>query len=420
MTVQEFKEKIAKATEAEWFKSVEASFKFSYLNDSRTFKGMTAIYEFVNQQIIAWNTYDVKSNNELKRSPDYFINIKNQIESFVNSYINEPESTLKSAWRRVNNSIEEVGSSKPIPGDSPYAKFLVSIFNTQPDLFIGAYKYVIKSSQYQINDRDFMTGTLMAYEFERRDQTDLISRRDAEKKSLSQIRTEFSKYLSESEQQVMDHLKNLSDKYDEYIKRIDDLKTEKNELFQNWFENTKGEEWKKWFDPTTKVISELEETYKQKLKLEEPAMYWSARAKRLNKHGWTALIVVVLLVGITTWSLGEILWNSPEQIYTSWFSGDKSAAVRWSIVYITLISFVAFCIKAITKVMFSSFHLARDCEERYTLTYFYLSLLKDSNVDEKDRQLIIQSLFSRAETGLLKDDSSPTMPSESLGKFFNK
>jgi hypothetical protein len=59
-------------------------------------------------------------------------------------------------------------------------------------------------------------------------------------------------------------------------------------------------------------------------------------------------------------------------------------------------------------------HLARDSEERYTLTYFYLSLLKDSNVDEKDRQLIIQSLFSRAETGLLKDDSSPTMPSETI------
>ena len=70
--------------------------------------------------------------------------------------------------------------------------------------------------------------------------------------------------------------------------------------------------------------------------------------------------------------------------------------------------------------MFSSFHLARDCEERHTLTYFYLSLLKDSNVDENERQLIMQSLFSRAETGLLKDDSSPTMPSDAIGKIISK
>jgi hypothetical protein len=419
MTTQEFKEIIAGAKEVEWFKSVEVSFSFPYINETRTFKGLTAIYAYVSQEIAEWNGYEVNSSPDLRKSLDYFTNVKNQIEGFVNRQLNEAPSTLNATWRRVVVVIEDMGN-KPIPSDSPYTKFLVSVFKHQPEYLAGAYKYVVKASQYHVNDRNFMTGTLMAYEFERRDQTDLISRRDAEKKSLSQIRTKFSKYLSESENQVLDLLKNLSDKYDEYVKRIDELKTEKSQLFHSWFENTKGEEWKNWFEPATKVISELEETYKQKLKLEEPALYWSARAKRLNKHGWTAMVVVVLLVGITTWSLGKILWNTPEQIYSSWFAGDKSAAIRWSIVYITLISFVAYCIKTITKVMFSSFHLARDCEERYTLTYFYLSLLKDSNVDEKDRQLIIQSLFSRAETGLLKDDSSPTMPNESLGKFFNK
>lgn len=81
---------------------------------------------------------------------------------------------------------------------------------------------------------------------------------------------------------------------------------------------------------------------------------------------------------------------------------------------------MAFCIKAITKVMFSSFHLSRDCEERYTLTYFYLSLLKESNIDAEEKKLIIQSLFSRAETGLLKEDGSPTMPNDVVGKFYGK
>lgn len=81
---------------------------------------------------------------------------------------------------------------------------------------------------------------------------------------------------------------------------------------------------------------------------------------------------------------------------------------------------MAFAIRAVTKVMFSSFHLARDCEERHTLTYFYLSLLKDSKVDTEDKKLIMQALFSRAETGLLKDDGAPTMPNDFIGKFMNK
>jgi hypothetical protein len=32
----------------------------------------------------------------------------------------------------------------------------------------------------------------------------------------------------------------------------------------------------------------------------------------------------------------------------------------------------------------------------------------------------MQSLFSRADTGLLKDDSSPTMPNDITGKIFGK
>jgi len=32
----------------------------------------------------------------------------------------------------------------------------------------------------------------------------------------------------------------------------------------------------------------------------------------------------------------------------------------------------------------------------------------------------MQALFSRAETGLLKDDASPTMPNDFVGKFMSK
>ena len=67
--------------------------------------------------------------------------------------------------------------------------------------------------------------------------------------------------------------------------------------------------------------------------------------------------------------------------------------------------------------MFSSYHLARDAEERHTLTFFYLALIKDTEVNEEDRKMILQSLFSRTDTGLLKEDSSPTLPGGILEKM---
>ena len=92
----------------------------------------------------------------------------------------------------------------------------------------------------------------------------------------------------------------------------------------------------------------------------------------------------------------------------------------WSIVYLMFISFLAYGIRITHRVSFSAFHLARDAEEREQLTHVYLSLIKDNAISETERSLIMQSLFSRADTGLLKDDSSPTMPNDIISKLIGK
>ena len=96
---------------------------------------------------------------------------------------------------------------------------------------------------------------------------------------------------------------------------------------------------------------------------------------------------------------------------------DKIKGIKWSIILVTIVSLLAFSIKILSKLTFSSFHLSRDAEEREQLTHFYLALKKDTAIEPEERQLILQSLFSRADTGLLKDDSSPTMPTSIIEKF---
>ena len=70
-------------------------------------------------------------------------------------------------------------------------------------------------------------------------------------------------------------------------------------------------------------------------------------------------------------------------------------------------------IRTFTKLSFSAYHLVRDAEERKQLVYVYLALKQDNAIKDEERILILQSIFSRADSGLLKEDSSPTMPGSS-------
>ena len=130
----------------------------------------------------------------------------------------------------------------------------------------------------------------------------------------------------------------------------------------------------------------------------------------------------MLLLAIAIGSLYVLLWLTPEGMQNSFNmeNGNAGTAIRWSVIYVTFISFLAFGIRVLYKIAFSSFHLSRDAEEREQLTYVYLSLLNESAVDEKENNLIIQSLFSRAETGLLNGDSSPAMPNDIVRKIFGQ
>jgi len=421
MTTAELKNKIATAANPERFNAVQSTFNYSHIGQSLPLTGASAIYEYVNQQLTGWKEFE-RLPNELIQCKSYFSNIKNEIIKVVNTHIQTTNANkeLTTIWQNsINIYVNPVSHRPPIiplPYDIPQVEFLLRIYFEMPNYFQGAYNYLLGITA-DTNNKNILYGAILAYEYTLKDHTDITKRRNAEKSSISKLRTDFQKYLSESENQLSEYLHNANLKYTEYAKKIDNLKTDKESLFSNWFEETKNEKWQKWFDPTVQKIAELEKTYSEKLKLEEPAKYWNNRAKKLRKHGWWALALIILFVGIICCTLGKILWETPETIYASWFDDDKTAAIKWTIVYATLISFMAVAIRAMLKFMFSSFHLARDCEERYTLTYFYLSLLKDSKVNDNDRQLIMQSLFSRAETGLLKDDASPTMPNDMVNRL---
>ena len=55
----------------------------------------------------------------------------------------------------------------------------------------------------------------------------------------------------------------------------------------------------------------------------------------------------------------------------------------------------------------SNHHLAAEYKQKAALTRFYQSLIKaGTNIDKEERLIIINSLFSRVDTGLVKSEAS--------------
>ena len=165
-------------------------------------------------------------------------------------------------------------------------------------------------------------------------------------------------------------------------------------------------------------IKVLEDTYTKLLQLKEPAEYWDELAKSYRSRGWWLLGVVGLIGVVVFGSLLALLFDCDKLPLLNHVKFD-AVTVRASLIFIVLTSVAGYILHLFTRLSISSFHLARDYRERFQLTRVYLALIKDGDIqnEESTRQLILQSIFSRSDTGLLKGDHALTMPVAAIGEL---
>lgn len=421
MTIEELKEKIAESEHSDELNSQEFTFKFPYISYEESVIGVEALMQFVMRQIEGFDKIEDHAPL-LASSLRYFENLHSKIVSWSDnefkssgySYYDE-KFGFGSIWDQINDN-----SNSVIPFNVPEAEFLRKAFVEHPKLYTGAAAFITDNvSSTQLKDTNYFSGLVLAYEFSNEGNA-LTERKTAERSLLEKLRNEFEVTLQESQDNLNTQLAEADSSYSERTKAMDELRDEKREAFDN-LSKEKAQNFDKWFEAKTtdfntfdseakKKVDSLEKAYNDLLKLKAPAEHWKIRAQKLRRQGWIfASIIIALVLGIAS-CLYFLLWQTPEGLLATFFSNDVTLAVKWSIVFITFISFLAYGIRALTKAMFSAFHLARDAEEREALTFFYLALLKESSVEQEDRVLILQSLFSRADTGMLKDDAGPSMP----------
>lgn len=246
--------------------------------------------------------------------------------------------------------------------------------------------------------KKYFNGYMLAYEFEMQGESTVSKRRNSEKASFSQLRDRLDKSANELIKEV-DEFKNDFEQWHTETKEaqqneFDALQQQRNDTFEldlaNW----------------TNKIGELEATYEEALRLKKPAQYWKNKAKEYKTHGdkWAKCLFYLLGGGFAVFVV----------LFSLWLIGKEVAldlkSLQGAIIFATILTIYAIAIQSISKMVFSSYHLQRDAEEREQLAYVYLALTNEQgHIDEDSRKIVLQALFSRADTGLLKD-SSPTMP----------
>lgn len=411
MNIKEIKEFVAESENSEWLSSFNIILSNPRTGLHISLMGVINIIEFVNRQIEGFEKFETLPN-EFQNIKSKFLNIKTKIEDLLIR-----KNTNEYDWRNIFGEITNQ-PNKFFVFDSPETIFLVELNKLKPSLYIGAFEYLSGNSTPNVTSIDYFSGYVLATIFSNREYNLTKKILGNENKTYVELRNYFEKFIQESETHINQYFNRALEKSKTFANQIDNLKNTKEELIQNLYDNEKNRLENLYNDSANK-IKELENTYEEKLRLQKPAEYWKLRSEKLYKEGKSFRNWLICLIIITSYSLYLLLWLTPEGMLLSFIKGDASA-IKWSIIYATFVSFMVVGIRALLKAMFSSFHLARDAEEREQLTYFYLSLRKESDINDNDKNLIMQSLFSRSDTGLLKEDSAPTMPGNIIDKFSNQ
>jgi hypothetical protein len=411
MTPQQVKVAIANSPIVDWCNNINERFNFAYIDIKPTFTTVASLYEFVDNQLAGWNQLnnDVMPTEVYQNSIGQWNGLKVHLSKFITDYLpTTDKNPANDFWvNQIQPIIRNVASSS-FTYDCSEIDLIYNLSKKNATIGQGAYLY-FTGNLSNIQNREIFNGVVHAFNLRNRESTILKEQEKTEESRLSELKDQYQRLIAETDKHLIDHISNNNRRVQELVDEVKRNKDKAESDSELWFVETK-DTFNEFYTLCNNRQIELSNLYEEKLRMEKPAEYWKKRAIKLNTEGWIALRWLVGLLIFACLTLYFLLWQTPEGMLKSFFSEDKGIAIKWSIVYVTFISLIAFGIRAISKVMFSSFHLARDAEEREQLAYVYLALIKDKAMDKEDRTLIMQSLFSRADSGLLKEDSSPTMP----------
>ena len=230
------------------------------------------------------------------------------------------------------------------------------------------------------------------------------------RKNLSNIKDNISDFETSIVTPISSKLKDISKDADEQFREITSFIEDKHNQIQVQYDEKVSElaEFQKSIDDWQKVkqtkIKDLQETYENKLALEAPERLWKKRSKehQLLAKKWTRFLIHAVIALIFA-LVGLVV------VIHSYLNSIQSELpfISESFILISVISFFIYIVRILIKIVMSNHHLATEYKQKAALTRFYQSLTKaGTDISKEERLIIINSLFSKVETGLVKTDTS--------------
>jgi len=397
-------------------------FRFSISNDFIiNFNENEAIFTFdeleriINSNFTYWSSInDIAPNNFMSNWQD----LKHKF-NVINKYLFELEelniddinyqiyNNLSSdrEYGEQDKMIYKLSIASPIDRDSEIRKIksFVSFYTQQNQNnlveAIKSYIYLSKNPSY--------IGSYFSNSYEYKFYPALFLLR----KNFSNIKENLSDFETNIVAPITNKLRDISIQSDKQYREITSFTEDKHNEIQKQFDKKVSEftEFQKslneWQEEKQNKLNDLQETYKNKLSLEAPEQLWNERAVEHQKRAtrWTYFLIgaalalisalVLLVIVIHDYSLNIIKKDLP--------------FISESFILISVISFFIYIIRVLIKIVMSNHHLATEYKQKAALTRFYQALTyAGTDIDKEERLIIIHSLFSRVETGLVKIDAS--------------
>jgi hypothetical protein len=412
------------------------NFQFNDMTGKKfTFETLNHLLSFLKTEINYWQDQKKLVVNSNKIHPAF--NSYSTLNNAVATIENWPQEQFEK-WndqqlqKQINQMVPQIFSIMQdnwMWSGHPFVGTFINCHKDHGKAASDAFlKYISKNQVENINNFDIFIGVMKAYEYKYQD-SEILNRRKSENLSFEHLRNqlvetnntlfkEVAEFKNEFDTWDKDSRKNWSS----WIEKTSEEYTEQ----QNKYNVDNAEQQNKhinefvtFMNDCRNKMKEQEDLYHEKLRLEAPAQYWNKAAEKFKTQGWiwARSLVLLTLLGLIGLSV----------FYVSWLKGQEMkielGTVKGIIIFGTILAVYAYLIRVFSKLIFSSFHLMRDAEEREQLTYLYLSLINKNAIDTGSRDIVLQSLFSRTDTGLLGSDSGPTMPAginEFLKSFCQK
>lgn len=378
------------------------------------FDNLKKLISFINREVNYWNKARAKTSQNIDFGISCFQRILRDIGD-VEIVNNWDDFTLNNKTNHVIQNNNYNIMQDWLSSEHEFSDRVVEIINEHDYATAIAFLSYLKDVMPDMHSKASFNGSILAYEYHFQN-SDLVKRRGAERSTITRLR---EKLLEENEQ-LIDQIEQNRNEYNEWFKssksKIKSFTDESNGMILRRHRAIKKlakkehEFFNKSFDSQLSVwmqrIHELENTYQDKLRLKKPAEYWQRSAKKYKNQGVFLIFCIGALV-----SLSMIVGL---ELFQSWLLGGETVlsvkSLPGFVLFTSMVAILAFTLRALSRLAFSTFHLMRDSEEREQLTYLYLSLSNESVIDKDSRDIILQALFCRSETGLLLQDSAPTMP----------